>query len=164
MPHVHLPICSLQASAALEAPLLTMRDIEPPLYHCSLKSLQDVTHTVSCFHTESFQLCSLLRAYHVFASLCNLLCTVLGACLTLRLCCASGSSSSSGKPHSKQEESKQASDAGSSSNKPAALPANGYTLVSQALYRMGIRNMYGVVGIPVTELASAAQVGGSAKS
>ena len=88
----------------------------------------------------------------------------LGVCFTLRLSSGSGSSSSSGKPDSKQAEPKQASDAGASGGKPTALPANGYTLVSQALYRMGIRNMYGVVGIPVTELASAAQVGGSAHS
>lgn len=36
--------------------------------------------------------------------------------------------------------------------------ANGYTLVAQTLASLGVRLMYGVIGIPVTELASAAQV------
>ena len=35
---------------------------------------------------------------------------------------------------------------------------NGFSVVAQALARLGIKHMYGVVGIPVTELASAAQV------
>ena len=41
---------------------------------------------------------------------------------------------------------------------PAELVANGYTLVADTLARLGARLMFGVVGIPVTELASAAQV------
>lgn len=36
---------------------------------------------------------------------------------------------------------------------------NGYSVVAAALSRLNVRHMYGVVGIPVTELASAAQVG-----
>lgn len=40
----------------------------------------------------------------------------------------------------------------------AELVANGYTLVADTLARLGVRFMFGVVGIPVTELASAAQV------
>ena len=40
----------------------------------------------------------------------------------------------------------------------AELVANGYTLVADTLARLGVRLMFGVVGIPVTELASAAQV------
>ena len=36
--------------------------------------------------------------------------------------------------------------------------SNGYTVVAQALARLGVRHMFGVIGIPVTELASAAQV------
>lgn len=35
---------------------------------------------------------------------------------------------------------------------------NGFSVVAHALARLGIKHMYGVVGIPVTELASAAQV------
>ena len=35
---------------------------------------------------------------------------------------------------------------------------NGFSVVAQALAGLGIKHMYGVVGIPVTELASAAQV------
>ena len=34
---------------------------------------------------------------------------------------------------------------------------NGYMVVARTLARLGIRYMYGVIGIPVTELASAAQ-------
>ena len=40
----------------------------------------------------------------------------------------------------------------------AGHTANGYTLVAQTLASLGVRLMYGVIGIPVTELASAAQV------
>ena len=40
----------------------------------------------------------------------------------------------------------------------AGLAPNGYTLVADTLARLGVRLMFGVVGIPVTELASAAQV------
>lgn len=40
---------------------------------------------------------------------------------------------------------------------PPAIP-NGYSLVAQSLARLGVKLMYGVIGIPVTELASAAQV------
>lgn len=51
---------------------------------------------------------------------------------------------------------------GSSSNSNAVTDAavhnNGFTVVAQALAKLGIKHMYGVVGIPVTELASAAQV------
>ena len=36
--------------------------------------------------------------------------------------------------------------------------ANGFTVVAHALANAGVRNIYGVIGIPVTELASAAQV------
>lgn len=46
----------------------------------------------------------------------------------------------------------------SSSSSPADESANGYTVVARALAQLGIRFMYGVIGIPVTELASAAQV------
>ena len=35
---------------------------------------------------------------------------------------------------------------------------NGFSVVAHALAKLGIKHMYGVVGIPVTELASAAQV------
>ena len=35
---------------------------------------------------------------------------------------------------------------------------NGFSIAAQALAALGIRHMYGVIGIPVTELASAAQV------
>lgn len=34
---------------------------------------------------------------------------------------------------------------------------NGYMVVARTLARLGIRYMYGVIGIPVTELASAVQ-------
>ena len=37
--------------------------------------------------------------------------------------------------------------------------SNGYAVAAQTLAALGIRHMYGVIGIPVTELASAAQVG-----
>lgn len=40
----------------------------------------------------------------------------------------------------------------------AAVHNNGFSIVAQALAKLGIKHMYGVVGIPVTELASAAQV------
>ena len=46
----------------------------------------------------------------------------------------------------------------------AELEPNGYTLVADTLARLGVRLMFGVVGIPVTELASAAQVLGLHKS
>ena len=36
--------------------------------------------------------------------------------------------------------------------------SNGFSIAAQALAALGIRHMYGVIGIPVTELASAAQV------
>ena len=35
---------------------------------------------------------------------------------------------------------------------------DGYELVAQALVRLGVKFMFGVVGIPVTPLASSAQV------
>ena len=35
--------------------------------------------------------------------------------------------------------------------------SNGFTVVAHALANAGVRNIYGVIGIPVTELASAAQ-------
>jgi len=35
--------------------------------------------------------------------------------------------------------------------------SNGYGVVARTLAALGIRLMYGVIGIPVTELASAAQ-------
>ena len=38
-----------------------------------------------------------------------------------------------------------------------ASSGNGFTAVAHALAKAGIRNIYGVIGIPVTELASAAQ-------
>lgn len=37
--------------------------------------------------------------------------------------------------------------------------SNGYAIAARTLAVLGIRHMYGVIGIPVTELASAAQVG-----
>lgn len=40
----------------------------------------------------------------------------------------------------------------------ASSGGNGFTVVAHALAKAGIKNIYGVVGIPVTELASAAQV------
>jgi len=43
---------------------------------------------------------------------------------------------------------------------PPPPPTNGYTLVATALAALGVRLMFGVVGIPVTELASAAQAAG----
>ncbi|BDA45528.1 probable 2-hydroxyacyl-CoA lyase at C-terminar half [Coccomyxa sp. Obi] len=49
---------------------------------------------------------------------------------------------------------------GSSSSSTADESANGYTVVARALAQLGIRFMYGVIGIPVTELASAAQAAG----
>ena len=36
--------------------------------------------------------------------------------------------------------------------------SNGFSIAAKALAALGIRHMYGVIGIPVTELASAAQV------
>ena len=36
--------------------------------------------------------------------------------------------------------------------------SNGFSIAAQALAALGISHMYGVIGIPVTELASAAQV------
>ena len=39
-----------------------------------------------------------------------------------------------------------------------ASGSNGYSLVARALKAAGIKHMFGVIGIPVTELASAAQV------
>ena len=47
---------------------------------------------------------------------------------------------------------------GTSRSSAADGNANGYTVVARALAHLGIRFMYGVIGIPVTELASAAQV------
>lgn len=44
------------------------------------------------------------------------------------------------------------------SSSAADESANGYTVVARSLAQLGIRFMYGVIGIPVTELASAAQV------
>ncbi len=35
---------------------------------------------------------------------------------------------------------------------------NGFAVVARALHALGVRQIYGVIGIPVTELASAAQV------
>ena len=35
--------------------------------------------------------------------------------------------------------------------------SNGYGVVARTLAGLGIRHMFGVIGIPVTELASAAQ-------
>jgi len=35
---------------------------------------------------------------------------------------------------------------------------NGFTVVAHSLVKAGVKNIYGVIGIPVTELASAAQV------
>ena len=40
----------------------------------------------------------------------------------------------------------------------AKTSGNGFTVVAHALAKAGIQNIYGVIGIPVTELASAAQV------
>lgn len=37
---------------------------------------------------------------------------------------------------------------------------NGYNVIARQLAALGVRSMYGVIGIPVTELASAAQVCG----
>ena len=39
-----------------------------------------------------------------------------------------------------------------------AESGNGYSVVARALAHAGINTMFGVIGIPVTELASAAQV------
>ena len=36
--------------------------------------------------------------------------------------------------------------------------ASGFAVVAHALANAGVKNIYGVIGIPVTELASAAQV------
>lgn len=47
---------------------------------------------------------------------------------------------------------------GQSSSQKDSGSNNGFSVVAQALARLGIKHMYGVVGIPVTELASAAQV------
>lgn len=38
------------------------------------------------------------------------------------------------------------------------FPINGYSVVAATLARLNVRHIYGVIGIPVTELASAAQV------
>lgn len=43
-------------------------------------------------------------------------------------------------------------------NAAGGAGSNGYSIAAQALAALGIRHMYGVIGIPVTELASAAQV------
>lgn len=40
----------------------------------------------------------------------------------------------------------------------ASTGGNGFTVVAHALAKVGVKNIYGVIGIPVTELASAAQV------
>jgi hypothetical protein len=45
-----------------------------------------------------------------------------------------------------------------SGSKTASTGGNGFTVVAHALAKAGIKNIYGVIGIPVTELASAAQV------
>jgi len=47
-----------------------------------------------------------------------------------------------------------------SGNSSGGRPTNGYALVAQSLARAGVTLMYGVIGIPVTELASAAQAAG----
>ena len=47
---------------------------------------------------------------------------------------------------------------GSNAVTESAVHNNGFSVVAQALAKLGIKHMYGVVGIPVTELASAAQV------
>eukprot|EP00884_Botryococcus_braunii_P001865 jgi/Botrbrau1/1167/Bobra.0162s0055.1 len=41
-----------------------------------------------------------------------------------------------------------------------ALPVNGYSVVAATLARLNVRHIYGVIGIPVTELASSAQAAG----
>ena len=41
---------------------------------------------------------------------------------------------------------------------PFAESINGFAVVARALFALGVRQLYGVIGIPVTELASAAQV------
>lgn len=42
----------------------------------------------------------------------------------------------------------------------AQQPNDGYFLIARALARLGVKHMYGVIGIPVTQLASAAQACG----
>ena len=49
-------------------------------------------------------------------------------------------------------------DAAAETGKQGSKPVNGFTVVAHALAKAGIKNIYGVIGIPVTELASAAQV------
>ncbi|KAL3141143.1 hypothetical protein ABBQ38_003493 [Trebouxia sp. C0009 RCD-2024] len=66
-------------------------------------------------------------------------------------------------PGQQEEAGKGASDAsatGGSSSKESSASNNGFSTVAQTLARLGIKHMYGVVGIPVTELASAAQAVG----
>ena len=48
--------------------------------------------------------------------------------------------------------------AASSSGHADSGSNNGFSVVAHTLAKLGIKHMYGVVGIPVTELASAAQV------
>lgn len=42
----------------------------------------------------------------------------------------------------------------------ADVVKNGFDLAAKALYKLGIRYMFGVIGIPVTQMASAAQAAG----
>ncbi len=54
-----------------------------------------------------------------------------------------------------------AATAASGADPTAALPQTGATLAARALARLGVRSVFGVVGIPVTQLASAAQAAGA---
>ena len=65
---------------------------------------------------------------------------------------AGGGGSNDGKPSSSHSSNPEHS----GSTSPAIR--NGYSLVAHSLARLGVKLMYGVIGIPVTELASAAQV------
>ncbi|PRW45703.1 2-hydroxyacyl- lyase isoform A [Chlorella sorokiniana] len=63
-----------------------------------------------------------------------------------------------------KKEGSGATSAGSQAAAPAIdfskQPNDGYFLVARALAKLGVRHMFGVIGIPVTQLASAAQACG----
>ena len=66
--------------------------------------------------------------------------------------------------HRPKQKNMTPADAGSSNSQPGSSghqdsgSNNGFSVVAHTLAKLGIKHMYGVVGIPVTELASAAQV------
>jgi hypothetical protein len=63
-----------------------------------------------------------------------------------------------GSSPSKAPQSTRGYAAPATANQDVAGCGDGYELASKALYRLGVKYMFGVVGIPVTPLASSAQV------